>query len=202
MKNMIRSSTSSCQRHWILAGCMFFCSLLTLIGPVWAELKSGPEAGVVVAGFKTIAVTGELAKTPAEEIDYLKARTDRTTVFLFVSAENFQRPIARYLKTLDKSITDGIDGVANVEAVAVWLTDDVQKSKDYLPLAQKSLSFEHTALTVFPGAKQGPDGWGLDTEAHLTTVIVRGGKAVASFAYRSTNETDIPAVLLALKKKP
>jgi hypothetical protein len=177
-------------------GCMLFSACV-----VWAELKSGPEAGTAVTGFKTFAVTGELAKKPPEEIDYLAERKGKTTVFLFVAADHWQRPIARYLKTLDKSITDGIEGVEGVEAVAVWLTDDVQKSKDYLPLAQQSLSFGHTALTVFPGAKQGPEGWGLDTEAHLTTVIVRDGKTIASFGYRSTNETDVPAVLEAIKKK-
>lgn len=195
----MRNSTR--KNHGFLITCVVLASMLVSTEALRAELKSGPEAGATVTGFKTFAVTGELAKKPPEQFDYLAERKGKTTVFLFVAADQWQRPIARYLKTLDKSITDGIDGVDDVEAVAVWLTDDVQKSKDYLPLAQQSLSFGHTALTVFPGAKQGPEGWGLDSEAHLTTVIVRDGKAIASYGYRSTNETDVPAVVEALKKK-
>jgi hypothetical protein len=185
----------------LLTSCVFLGCALASFAALHADLKSGPEAGTAVAGFKTVAVTGELSKQPAEEIDYLAARKGKTTVLYFVNAEQWARPIARYLKTLDKAITDATEGTADTEAVAVWLTDDLQKSKDYLPLAQKSLSFGHTALTVFPGAKQGPEGWGLNTDAHLTTVIVRDGKIVATFAYRSTNETDVPAVIQALKKK-
>lgn len=185
-------------RELSIAACVVFVGLAS----AEAQLKSGPAADSEVAGFKVHAVTGEFA---GKDVDYVKERKDKTTIYLFFGAHHFEsrfdRPVARYFKTLDKAITDGTEGTADVEVVAVWLTEDVAKSKDYLPKAQQSLKFEHTALTVFPGATQGPDGWGLDTEAHLTTVIVKGNKVVKSFGYRSTNETDVREVLSTLKPK-
>lgn len=189
------------KRSAIVTSCLFFGCVLGSAVILRADLKSGPAEGTAVPGFRTLGITGELAKNPAEEIDFVEIRKKKTTVFLFVAADKWDRPVARYLKTLDKSLNAGAEG-EGVEAVAVWLTEDVQKSKEYLPLAQGSLMFGHTALTVYPGKKQGPDGWGLDIEAHLTTVIVQDGKVIASFGYRSTNETDVPAVIQALKKKP
>ena len=163
-----------------------------------AQVKSGPEIGTEAKGFKVRAVTGEFAD---KDVDFLQSRADKTTIFLLIAADKWDRPVARYFKTLDKAITDGAEGTAGVEVVAVWLTEDAAKSKEYLPKAQQSLKFEHTALSVFPGAVQGPEGWGVNTDAHLTTVIVKGKKVVATFAYRSTNETDVRDVVSALKPK-
>lgn len=185
-------------RQFLLGACVL------LVGAVSAEaqLKSGPAAESEIAGFKVHAITGEFA---GKDVDFPEERKDKTTIYLFFAAHRFEstfdRPIARYFKTLDKALTDGVEGTADVEVVAIWLTEDVAKSKEYLPKAQTSLKFEHTALTVFPGATQGPEGWGIDTEAHLTTVVVKRKKVLASFGYRSTNETDVRDVIAALKPK-
>lgn len=181
-------------RQLLLGACVMLCGVVS----AYAQLKSGPAADSEVIGYKVHAVTGEFAD---KDVDYLQERKDKTTIYLFVSADKFDRPVARYLKTLDKAVTDAVEGTAGVEVVAVWLSEDVAKSKEYLPKAQQSLKFEHTALTVFPGATQGPEGWGIDTEAHLTTVVVKGKKVIASFGYRSTNETDVREVVKALKPK-
>lgn len=181
-------------RQFLIGACVVLASLTA----AQADLKSGPEADAEVSGFKVHAVTGEFAD---KDVDYLKERKDKTTIYLYVAADKWDRPVARYLKTLDKAISDSVEGTADVEVVAIWLTEDVAKSKEYLPKAQQSVKFEHTALTVFPGKTQGPDGWGIDTEAHLTTVIVKGQKVVKSFGYRSTNETDVREVISALKPK-
>ena len=172
--------------------------VLAVVTIAAAQVTSGPAAGTEVSGFKVRAITGEHAD---KEVDFLQTRADKTTIFLLIAADKWDRPIARYFKALDKAITEGAEGTAGVEVVAVWLTADVAKSKEYLPKAQQSLKFEHTALAVFPGAAQGPEGWGVNTDAHLTTVIVKGKKVVTTFAYRSTNETDVKEVVGALKAK-
>lgn len=164
----------------------------------WAQLKSGPEPGIEITGFSVHVVTGDFA---GKDVDFIKEKMDKTTVFLFVSASNWTRPVARYLKTLDDTLSKNPQGSEGVDVVAVWLTDAVDKAKDYLPKAQQSLKLQRTAFAVYPGATQGPNGWGIDTEAHLTTVIVQKGKVQASFGYRSTNETDVPEVLKVLQIK-
>ena len=111
--------------------------------------------------------------------------------------------MARFVRALDASVTK-ID--KNAALVAVWLTDEHEKTKAYLPRAHDALKLEHTALTYFPGDKTGPGAWGINSEAFLTAVVAHKGKVAATFGYVSVNETVVPDVEKALKqaigKKP
>jgi hypothetical protein len=163
--------------------------------PAWAaDLESGPEKGQAVPALKVQDVTGPNA---GREIDVPAERKDKPTVYLFVVADKWDRPMARFLKGLDEAARkEGEDAAV----VAVWLADDPGKAKEYLPVAQQSLQFQATALTCFTGGKAGPEGWGVNADAHLTAVVAGKGKVTAAFGHRSVNETDVPAVRDALKK--
>ncbi len=153
-----------------------------------ADVASGPKEGEKVATLKVYAVTGD---PKDKEVDYADLRKDKPTVYVFVSAKDFGRPLFRFLKKLDEDL--GADGMV----VAVWLTDDADKSKEYLPkIAQY---FKGAALTVF-GGTAGPKDWAVNPDAHLTAVVAHKGKVVKSFAYLSLNETDVPEVVETLKK--
>jgi hypothetical protein len=173
---------------------MRMLSLMVLCGvtlAVRADVNSGPAAGEQLAALKVYAATGEHKE---KELDYRAERKDKPTVYVFVN--QWDRPAARFLKVLDGEIRKDADDAA---AVAVWLTDDADATKEYLPKAQQSLQLENTALALHAG-KNGPDGWGLNDLAHLTVVVARGGKASASIAFVSVNETDVPKVREALRK--
>ena len=162
-------------------------AMLTTV-PARAETVSGPKEGDKVAALTVYAVTGE---PKDKEVEYTGLRKDKPTVYVFVSAKDFGRPMFRYLKKLDEDVGD--DGLV----VAVWLTDDADKSKEYLP--KISQYFKGAALTVF-GGTAGPKDWGINTDAHLTAVVAHKGKVVKSFGYQSLNETDVPEVVATLKK--
>jgi hypothetical protein len=153
-----------------------------------ADVESGPKEGDKAAALKVFAVTGD---PKDKEVDYADLRKDKPTIYVFVSAENFSRPMFRYIKTLDEKV--GEDALV----VAVWLNDDADKSKEYLGKISKY--FTNAALTVF-GENAGPKDWGINTDAHLTAVVVNKGKVVKSFGYMSLNDTDVPPVVEALKK--
>jgi hypothetical protein len=159
---------------------------------------SAAESKSLVRPLKVHAVTGEHA---GKELNYAAERKAGTTVVLFVNAEQWSRPVARYLKVLDSELAKGVPGAEKAEAVAVWLTEDASQSKDYLPKAQMSLSLTKTSLTVFEGPKAGPEGWNVDIAAQLTAVVLRDGQEVARFDYRSTNDQDVPDLLKALGKQ-
>lgn len=174
----------------------YLCGLAILmlsVGLTWADVESGPKAGEKVGELKAFGVVGPVE---GKEADLAAARKNEPTVYLFVNAENFSRPMARFMKSLDGKMKDVSD---KASGVAVWLTADADKSKEYLPKAQMSLNFANTSLAVF-GNKSGPNGWGINPDAHLTVVVANKGKVVKSFAYTSVNETDIRAVLAELKK--
>jgi hypothetical protein len=177
-------------------------TLLTALMPAWlalagtarADITSGPEVGVKVPALPVAAVTGPVEN---KDVDYARERGGKPTVFLFVSAANWDRPMARFLRKLDGELGSvGEDSAA----VAVWLSEKPDEAKDYLPRAQQSLQFQQTALTVFTGEQPDPKDWGINSLAHLTAVVAKDGKVVARFAYQSVNETDVPKVVEALKK--
>jgi hypothetical protein len=164
------------------------------------DIESGPKTGDNVA---KLPVFGVIGAVEGKETDFAVERKDAPTIYIFVQAEESGipvggRPAARFMKTLDKDITQ-VDEKAVV--VATWLGDKAfEKHKDYLPRINKSLSFEHTSLAAFDGEKSGPKDWGINPDAHLTVVITHNGKVVKSIAFVSVNETDVKPVLAVLKK--
>lgn len=163
--------------------------------PALADVDSGPKAGDKVAALKAFGVVGSVE---GKEADFATDRKDSPTVYIFVQSEHWDRPVARFMKTLDGQLGDAAEKAA---AVAVWLGDKkADEHKDYLPRAQMSLKLEKTDLSVFDGDKGGPDGWGINSDAHLTVVIANKGKVVKSIGFVSVNETDVKGVIEELKK--
>jgi hypothetical protein len=156
------------------------------------DVASGPAAGEELAPLKIDVVTGG---QQGKQLDYVAHRKDEPTIYVLV--REWDRPVARFLKQLDGVLPQES---ARATAVAAWLTDEKQQTKDYLPRAQQSLSLQNTDLAVFTGDKAGPDGWAINSTARLTVVVAAKGKVVASFGYLSVNETDVPEVRAALKK--
>jgi hypothetical protein len=169
-------------------------SLLVLVAALAGgqDISSGPKKGEAVPALKVFDATGPHTD---KEVDYAAERKDKPTVYAFVQADQWDRPMARFLRQLDEAVQKHQDAFV----VAVWLTDDADKTKEYLPRAQQSLHLQATALTCFTGDKAGPKGWGLNADARLTVVVADKHRVAATFAYRSVNETDVPTVLDALK---
>lgn len=158
------------------------------------DVDSGPKVGTEVGALNVSVVTGDQA---GQELDYAAHRRGKPTIYLFIPHEKFDRPIARFLKQLEQSVKEGGQ---ETQLVTIFLTDDAAKTKEYLPKAQMSLQFTINPLVVFPSARMSPEGWAVNTDAHLTAVIVRSGTVTARFGYRSVNETAVPEVIEALKK--
>lgn len=172
-------------------------AVLFVVSPLIAraDIASGPGEGQALEPLKVAVVAGE---SSGKELDFVAERKERPTVFVLVVADKFSRPMARFIKTLDDKLkADRTD----VDIVAVWLTDDVAKSKEYLPKAFGSLKTERTAWSVFPGAKTGPNNWGVNPDADITIVVSDGAKAKFSKGYLSINETEVPKVFETLPPK-
>jgi hypothetical protein len=170
-------------------------SLLSLVlccSAAFADVTSGPEVGQPVEGFQVEAIVGDSAGTT---IDPVAGRGTKTTVYAFVPTDKWSRPCARFLKKLDGEI----GSVTDAKVIAVWLTADAQAAKEYLPKAQQSLSFSKTDLTVFKGDASGPGKWGVNSDADATIIVVKDGKATATFGFVSVNDTVVEQVMKAVK---
>lgn len=170
---------------------LFTAILLCHIG---YDIESGLKSGEKIPELKAYGLVGDIKDKSA---DFAKERGDLPTVYLFVNAAKFDRPMARYIKTLDQKAGDAAD---KVQLVAVWVGGDIDANKTRIPLINQSLKFDRTAMAVYEGELPGPNGWGLNSDAHLTTVIAHKGKVIKSFAYQSVNDQDVPKVIEELKK--
>ena len=158
-----------------------------------AAIESGPAVDSALPEMKADAVTGDDA---GKKITFTTTRKAKPTVYVFIRADKFDRPIARYLKALDKALVElGKD----THVVAVWITDDAEKTREYLPKVQQSIKLEATTLAVYAEDKLGPNAWALNDRAHVTTIVTDGTKVKARFAEQSLNETNVPEVTAALK---
>jgi hypothetical protein len=172
--------------------CTAILMSLTLV--VRADVTSGPKVGDKIEDFKAFGTVGLFE---GKEGSYVKERKDEPTVYIFVQHEHWGRPMARFLKTLDK---DGKEASEKSTVVAVWLSEKPEGLKDHLPKVQMSLNFVNTSLGVFEGEKSGPNNWGINVDAHCTVVIVHKGKVIETIALDSVNETDSKKVVEGLKK--
>jgi hypothetical protein len=178
---------------------MVLIALLLAVPAAHAQVVSGPPKDQKTPGLKVYAVVG---MAEDKELDYVAERKDKPTIYVFVKSKDGGipeggRPAGRFMKELDKAVK-GVGSDAYI--VAVWLTDNQDFTKTYLPKINMSLQFEATALTYFQGEKSGPKDWAVNEDAHVTVVVTNKGKVAATFGYMSLNETDVPAVEEALKK--
>jgi hypothetical protein len=169
--------------------------LLLAMGVAQADVPSGPAAGTELASFKVMAVAGAVS---GEEKDFTAERKEKPTIYVFVQADKFDRPIGRFLKVLDQELAKDRN---DVQVIAVWLTDDVEKSKEYLPRAQMSIQLEQTVWSVFGGERSGPANWNVDSAVNVTVVVADGAKAKWSSGYNSINDTVVPDVMKQLPAK-
>src|SRR5262245_30720954 len=99
--------------------------LLAFSAPAHGDVASGPAAGEAVKDLKVFGVVGPVE---GKEVNYVKERQDAPTVYAFVQSEFWSRPMARFLKTLDKGAKDADEKAA---IVAVWLSEKPDDQKDY-----------------------------------------------------------------------
>lgn len=172
-----------------LLGCLLVSQIAATAA---AQIRSGPGEGAVPQPLKAFAVTGPQA---GSETDLTADTKGSPTILVFLRADRWDRPVARFVKTLDQELAKRS---GKEQLVAVWLTDDLEKGKEYLPKAQQSMRLEKATLAVFTGNQGVPEGWDIHPEAHATAVVVVADKVAGSFGYRSVNDTDAPDVLKKL----
>ena len=88
------------------------------------DVESGPEKGAKVPALKVFDATGE---NKDKNVDYAAARKSKPTVYLFINAEKFDRPMNRFMKTLDGAIMKDFE---DAYVVAVWVNGDADKVKE------------------------------------------------------------------------
>jgi hypothetical protein len=176
---------------------LFAVAMLVPMAFVVAGPESGPPVGSKAEALRAFVTVGERA---GEAADLASERAGKPIVYVFVQADRWDRPMARFLRALDQAVAQGGEGMDEAEMVAVWLTEDVPAAKEYQPRGQMSLNLARTRWSVFEGGRLGPSGWAINPEAFLTVVAVRDGKVAGRAGFLSVGEGDVPGVIQWLAK--
>lgn len=171
-----------------------FATATALLCSTTPASAAGPKVGEQVP---KLAAAVLQADTNYEDADLAATSREKFVVYLLVNSAKFDRPIARFLKTLDMKLREY---GATPELVDVWITADADQTREYLPKVRQSLQFEHTTLAIVADDGNGPADWNVTSDASLTVVVADRGKVAAVFEYQSTNETDVPKVGEAISK--
>lgn len=166
--------------------------LLAISNASWA-VESGPEAGTAIPKLPLLVLQDD---NTFSERDVAADRKDKLSVYAFIQATEWSRPMARFVRGVDEALTE-VGGDAHM--TAIWLTDDQEESKRYVPRGRDALKLKATTFAVYAGDKQGPNDWNVNRRAFITIVVACDAKTVKSFAFVSVNETDVPAVSKVLQ---
>lgn len=173
--------------------CLFVIASLSFAVSAWADVNSGPAVGTEMQELTVFSVTGDVQN---EEVDFVAHREGKPTLYCFVPADKFTRQSGRLLKALDGRI-DEVD--ADAAIVTVWLTEDAEGSKEYMPVLQQSMQFENTSLAVDTSDPLGPLEWAVNLNADITVIVVQDGQVKKTFGFVSPNDTLADSVIEAFE---
>lgn len=156
------------------------------------DIDSGPAKGKKVPELKVYAVSGPIQ---GETVDYAAKREGKPTVYALIPSAKFSRPMHSFLKGLEKALEKEIKDSL---LVAVWIPEDQQKTKDFLPKITQY--YQIAALTYFPGEKAGPKGWDINDQADITIILANKGTVVGRYGYNSINDTVVRDVMKDFSK--
>lgn len=168
----------------------FLMATLLFIG----DPPSGPKVGEKLGDAK---VKGVFEPIEGKEFNLLDRAKKEPTVIVFVQKKGQQeitRPTFRLLKDIDKAVSDE----EKLNAIFVWVTDDVGKTEEFLNRAKGSLKFQMQVAISLEGIT-GPNGYGLNDQVDVTVLLAKDAKVTSNFAFVGPNETSAPKVVTAIR---
>lgn len=185
--------TESFDRRFVSA-LLPFVATASMIATYATRLSA--EDAAIGAAVKPLKVELLQSDGSYSQIDAAQASETKPIVYLLIPSARWDRPVARFMKTLDEKLS-GYSATAEVRAI--WLSAEPDATKEYLPRVQQSLQLQKTTLGVYADA-EGPEGWQPGGDIQMVAIVVHRGKMAARFAFGSVNETDVPQVGEAVAK--
>ncbi len=154
------------------------------------SFPSGPLVGDKLAEFKLHAFSGGDA---GKELKFLEKTKGGPTLLVFV--HKITRPGLQFLRPVDKYAAEN----ENLASHIVWITEDKDKTEEFLKRAQNSLNLQ-TNVGICLESKDGPPAYGLNDKVTLTVLVAKDNKVVANFALVDPNGKDARKVIEAMAK--
>lgn len=151
-----------------IAGIAFVASLYA------ADLKSGPQVGKSVTPFNPTHVTGP----DAGKSSCLVWKNGGNPV-VAIFAREIDDNLASLVKQIDKATTD--NAAKKMGSFVIFLTDDKDTMEKKIKEFAEKNGIKKTVLAIDNPA--GPDGYNIDKNASVTTLLYTGRKVTANHAF-------------------
>ena len=172
---------------------VFRCTILAGLFLAGGDFPSGPQVGDKLPPCKIQAFSGPDA---GKEVELVKQIKGAPALVVFV--HKITRPALKLMRPIDKAAAEQIEA-KKLHGQIVWLSEDKEKTEEYLKRAKDSLNLQ-TPIGICLDGKDGPAAYGLNDKVTLTILLIKDVKVVGNFALADPNETDARKILPALKK--
>ncbi len=162
-----------------------------LVAGASADVESGPAIGQVVASLKVQPVENGQA---SQVVDVAVQRGEQPTVYVFLSGSRFDRPVGRFIKTLDTAMQKRQMLHPTLQVIVVYMVDDATQGATRVTAIQGSLKLAASQWTVWKDGATSPDGWAVNDRTSVTAVVVDKKLVTARFGYDSINDTVVPMI--------
>lgn len=169
--------------------------LIASASPAFSQdsLLSGPKVGDAPPGFEVDVATGDLA---GMQLDLLNRWKDKPVLLIFWS--EVTRPSFGLLRQLDKY--GRLRQPEGLEVLIVRVSDKPDEDKKHARLLHDNYEIKAPA-GVAKGGRNGPDNYGLNTDAGMTVVLLdKQHKVVFNQARRAPERQDFDEVRKAIDK--
>jgi len=190
--------TGSRQKLW-LRRCVGWLLALTWLGlgaggaHSQEGLLSGPKVGETPPGFDVDVATGDLA---GMRVNLLNRWKDKPVLIIFWS--QVTRPGFGLLRQLDKYAR--LRQPEGLEVLIVRVSETPEEDKKHARLLYDNYEVKAPA-GVTTGGKQGPDNYGLNTDAGMTVLLLdKQHKVLLNQARRAPDRQDFAEVREAIDK--
>lgn len=161
----------------------------------WTQetLLSGPQVGDAPPGFEVDLATGDLA---GKQVDLLTQWKDKPVLLIFWS--QVTRPSFGLLRQLDKY--GRLRQPEGLEVLIVRVSDKPDEDKKHARLLSDNYEVKAPA-GVTKGGRQGPDNYGLNTDAGMTVLLLdKQHKVLFNQTRRAPDRQDFDEVRQAIDK--
>lgn len=162
------------------------------------DVSIGPDKGKPLP---PLSITLAVGDAKGEKKDLAKLLDKEAGVILFVSSDKWDRPVARFLREVDQHLSKEATtkNTPARKAYIVWVTKDVKKATDYLPLVQQSIKLGPTQWAIFEGEVYDAKDWVLSGDLPLQFLLTKDGKVTQGTGLKSVQEDTIKKIPEYLK---
>jgi hypothetical protein len=163
------------------------------------EIKSGLEPGKAIGAFNVTKCAGaeEDGVKVGDNLCYRCKNGARPQVMVFTRSAN-DKNVQKLIQELDKAVAENSD--KQLRAFVNVLGEDKEELSSSAKELAQATKAKNVPFVVPNEFENGPDDYGLNSEAEVTIIVANKSKVTATHAAKAAKDLKVDAVLADVKK--